>query len=168
MALTTMFAPSTDSAKTHVEKLALAWCMNLRMSFKLLRDPYFISAFSASIPPGFKESDLTTAIIEYDNKLCERVKELLSNSVASLELDGGKDVNSRKLIGLGVLKDGRCLCWDLLDTDGDTLDTSYYDTVSTDAVLKRWRKMAYSLLLLQWTMKLLQMLVSVKLLLKGP
>ena len=106
MALTTMFAPSTDSAKTQVEKLALAWCMNLRMSFKLLRDPYFISAFSASIPPGFKESDLTTAIIEYDNKLCERVKELLSNSVASLELDGGKDVNSRKLIGLGVLKDG--------------------------------------------------------------
>ena len=77
-----------------------------------------------------------TAIIEYDNKLCERVKELLSNSVASLELDGGKDVNSRKLIGLGVLKDGRCLCWDLLDTDGDTLDTGYYDTVITDAVLK--------------------------------
>ncbi|KAL5516429.1 hypothetical protein EMCRGX_G001757 [Ephydatia muelleri] len=113
MALTTMFAPSTDSAKTQVEKLALAWCMNLRMSFKLLRDPYFISAFSASIPPGFKESDLTTAIIEYDNKLCERVKELLSNSVASLELDGGKDVNSRKLI-----------------------DTGYYDTVITDAVLK--------------------------------
>ncbi|KAL5479611.1 hypothetical protein EMCRGX_G023158 [Ephydatia muelleri] len=136
MALTTMFAPSTDSAKTQVEKLALAWCMNLRMSFKLLRDPCFISAFSASIPPGFKESDLTTAIIEYDNKLCERVKELLSNSVASLELDGGKDVNSRKLIGLGVLKDGRCLCWDLLDTDGDTLDTGYYDTVITDAVLK--------------------------------
>ncbi|KAL5475945.1 hypothetical protein EMCRGX_G025825 [Ephydatia muelleri] len=113
MALTTMFAPSTDSAKTQVEKLALAWCMNLRMSFKLLRDPYFISAFSASIPPGFKESDLTTAIIEYDNKLCERVKELLSNSVASLELDGGKDVNSRKLI-----------------------DTGYYDTVITDAVVK--------------------------------
>ena len=136
MALTTMFAPSTDSAKTQVEKLALAWCMNLRMSFKLLRDPYFISAFSASIPPGFKESDLTTAIIEYDNKLCERVKELLSNSVASLELDGGKDVNSQKLIGLGVLKDGRCLCWDLLDSDGDTLDTGYYDTVITDAVLK--------------------------------
>ena len=113
MALTTMFAPSTDSAKTQVEELALAWCMNLRMSFKLLRDPYFISAFSASTPPEFKESDLTTAIIEYDNELCERVKELLSNSVASLELDGGKDVNSRKLIGLGVLKDGRCLCWDL-------------------------------------------------------
>ena len=129
MALTTMFAPSTDSAKTQVEKLALAWCMNLRMSFKLLRDPYFISAFSASIPPGF---DLTTAIIEYDNKLCERVKELLSNSVASLELDGGKDVNSRKLIGLGVLKYGRCLCWDLLDTDGDTLDTGYYDTLNME------------------------------------
>ena len=149
MALTTMFAPSTDSAKTQVEKLALAWCMNLRMSFKLLWDPYFISAFSASIPPGFKESDLTTAIIEYDNKLCERLKELLSNSVASLELDGGKDVNSRKLIGLGVLKDGRCLCWDLLDTDGDTLDTGYYDTLSLQMQYLRWRKMAYSLLLLQ-------------------
>ena len=26
--------------------------MNLRMSFKLLRDPYFKSAFSASIPPA--------------------------------------------------------------------------------------------------------------------
>ena len=63
MALTTMFAPSTDtdSATSQVEQLALAWCMNLRMSFKLLRDPYFKSAFSASIPPGFKESDLTTA-----------------------------------------------------------------------------------------------------------
>ena len=33
------------------------------------------------------------------------------------------------------MKDGRCLFWDLLDTDGDTLDTGYYDTESTDAVL---------------------------------
>ena len=167
MALTTMFAPSTDSAKTQVEKLALAWCMNLRMSFKHMRYPYFISAFSASIPPGFKESDLTTAIIEYDNKLCERVKELLSNSVASLELDGGKDVNSRKLIGLGVLKDGRCLCWDLLDTDGDTLDTGYYDTVITDAVLKM-EKDGLFIASITVDNELLQMLVSVKLLLKGP
>ena len=49
MALTTMFTPSTDtdSAKSQVEKLALAWCMNLCMSFKLLHDTYFKSAFSA-------------------------------------------------------------------------------------------------------------------------
>ena len=53
-----------------------------------------------------------------------------------MELDGGMDVNSQKLIGLGVLKDGRCLYWDLLDTDGDTLDAGYYDTAITDAVLK--------------------------------
>jgi hypothetical protein len=108
------------------ELLAVAYCFNPRTSFSTFDEPHWKAAFKSSIPSGMNSHDISSAVREVAGSLRDKLFRLLKGAVVGLQMDGGKDVNGRKLLATCFAIDGSMLMLDLTDTDLQYLDGGYY------------------------------------------
>lgn len=116
-----------DPSVVQAERLVVAYCMNARVAFSTMDEKYWKAAHSASHPPGLRSrSQLTKQILDYASKLEVHRMAMLHGKAVGLQLDGGKDVNKRKLLVTCVVVDGMSLLHKVHDTELATLDDTYY------------------------------------------
>jgi hypothetical protein len=67
------------------------------------------------------------AIIAKDEQYLRHMKSLLSGRKVGIQIDGGKDIGHGKIIGVCIIVDRCCFCWDIIPCDDATvLNEAYY------------------------------------------
>jgi hypothetical protein len=67
------------------------------------------------------------AIIDKDLAFLREVKTLLTGRKVGIQIDGGKDISHSKIIGVSIVVDRRCYCWDIVPVeDTIVLNESFY------------------------------------------
>jgi hypothetical protein len=64
--------------------------------------------------------NMRQAIIEKDEALFRQLTQLLNGRKVAIQIDGGKDISHTKIIGVSIVVDRRCFCWDIVPVE-DTL-----------------------------------------------
>ena len=55
------------------------------------------------------------------------MRSMLSGRKVGIQIDGGKDIGHGKIIGVCIIVDRRCFCWDIIPCDDATvLNETYY------------------------------------------
>ena len=93
----------TDSSEqADIDKVALAYCMNPTVSFETVGNIYWLAAFGKVLEPVGGKENLKLAGRDLSRRVQKDVKDVLTG-ILPLQMDGGKDVNLRKLIASCVV-----------------------------------------------------------------
>jgi hypothetical protein len=114
-----------NSPLQEIDKIALAYCMNPTISFETISNSYWLAAFGEVLAPVRGKTNLKIAIKDFARRVQKDVKSLLTG-ILPLQMDGGKDINLRKLIASCVVIGGNALLYDLHDTELGVLNAQFY------------------------------------------
>ena len=99
-----------NSELQEIDKIALAYCMNPTVSFETISNSYWLAAFGEVLAPVRGKTNLKIAIKDFARRVQKDVKSLLTG-ILPLQMDGGKDINLRKLIASCVVIGGNALLY---------------------------------------------------------
>ena len=119
----------------------MAYAMNIRVAVDIMDNKYSKLAHQASYVPGLKRRKDEIAQCELlSRNLDESLDEIMENSAVGLQLDGGKDVNGRKLLATCFMFDNASLLLEMLETQREVLDEEYYKEHITRIVSRLAKK----------------------------
>ena len=116
---------SSGSEQEEIDKIVLAYCMNPTVSFETVSNVYWLAAFGKVLAPVRGKTNLKIAVKDFGQRVQKDVKAVLTG-ILPLQMDGGKDINLRKLIASCVVVGGNALLYDLHDTELGVLNAQYY------------------------------------------
>ena len=116
---------TASSQQADIDKIALAYCMNPTVSFETMGNIYWLAAFGKVLEPVRGKENLKLAVKDLSRRVQKDVKNVLTG-ILPLQMDGGKDVNLRKLIASCVVVGRNALLFDLHDTELGVLSATYY------------------------------------------
>ena len=95
------------------------------LSLSLSNSKYFRNVLKSSSRVTYV--NVRQAIIAKDEQYLRHMKSLLSDRKVGIQIDGGKDIGHGKIIGVCIIVDRRCFCWDIIPCDDATvLNETYY------------------------------------------
>ena len=102
-------------------------CMNPTVSFETVGNIYiyWLAAFGKCLEPVGGKENSKLAVKDFSRRVQKNVKDVLTG-ILPLQMDGGKDVNLRKLIASCVVVGRNALLFDLHDTELGVLSATYY------------------------------------------
>ena len=122
-----LFAKQANKTSVQMERLVVAYAMNLRVAFDTMDNKHWKLAHQASYVPGLKtRKDLVEQSELLSVKLDGLMDEITENFALGLQLDGGKDINGRKLLATCFMFDNTSLLLEMFDTQREVLDEEYY------------------------------------------
>jgi hypothetical protein len=98
--------------------------MNPTVSFETVSNVYWL-AFGKVLAPVRGKTNLKIAVKDFGRRVQKYVKAVLTG-ILPLQMDGGKDINLRKLIASCVVVGGNALLYDLHDTELGVLNAQFY------------------------------------------
>jgi hypothetical protein len=107
----THFFKTQESCKTGLQYAIRMIKKHPAMPLKFFDSKEFLAPWVARA--GVTRESVTTAILLHDREMLTDLKQHIHNRLVGGQIDGGKDVNSDKQIGEGLVVDARFYCWDL-------------------------------------------------------
>jgi hypothetical protein len=130
------FHSKEDQDLVQMEKIVVAYCMNFRVASNSFDNIYWKDAFRQSIPDGMRSAKaLRHRIRIFSDKLKNTFLPLLRGTLTSLQMDGGKSITRRKLLGICVVLEQMALLLECFDTNHATLNKEYYRDVVARVVV---------------------------------
>ena len=113
-ALTDGFQGVVDSFVAHPAlPLSLADCPVFRRTLKF--------------PQGVTSKSIRQGIMDRDDQLLQQLHVLLQGKIVGLQIDGGKTVSHRKVLGVGFTLQGTFYCWAVVECgQGDVWNEEFY------------------------------------------
>jgi hypothetical protein len=72
-------------------------------------------------PQGVTSKSIRQGIIDKDAQLLKQLRVLLQGKVVGLQIDGGKTVSHRKVLGVGFTLQGTFYCWAVVDCSQEVI-----------------------------------------------
>ena len=108
------FTSGIINSTTLNDKIVLAFCMNPTISFRVVEDDYFGSAFLPQ--SSLTRQTLKMLILQKAAAVEEEINISVRNTIQAIVADGGKDVSKNKLMAVGLANGKQVKLLDIVNT----------------------------------------------------